>query len=108
MRAKSRGQHIDSIQPKQDLIYLDGPESLQTRRFIAGCKGRAMLTRHCLDGQETGSSSLMDLKTCMEIGQGILRSGCADDGDLLPPIVDNLCQLIKSLEMQRMRQDLVR
>jgi hypothetical protein len=56
-----------------------------------------MLTGHRLGGQETGSLSLMDLKACMEIGQGILRSGCADDGDLLPPIVDNLCQLIKKL-----------
>jgi hypothetical protein len=97
MGAKSRGQHIDSIQPNQDLIYLDGPESLHTQRFIAGCKGRAMLTGHCLDGQQTDSSSLMDLKACMEIGLGILRSCCADNGDLIPPIVGNLCQLIKKL-----------
>jgi hypothetical protein len=70
MGAKTRGQHIDSIQSNQDLVCLDGPESLETQRFIAGCKGRAMLTGHRLDGQETGSSSLLDLEACMEIWSG--------------------------------------
>jgi len=96
-RAKQRAQPSNTMPPNQDIIFLDGLESSEIQRFIAVGKGSAMVSGPRQGENETSSSSLMNPRACMEIGQEILRSSCAGESDLLPPIVDNLCQLIKKL-----------
>ncbi|KAJ8114691.1 hypothetical protein ONZ43_g4841 [Nemania bipapillata] len=86
-----------SIDMSQGLVYIDGPESTEVGRFVQFGNGRPMIRGvRCDDGQ-TIESGLEDPRLCMEISEEILRMNFNTDQDLLPPIVENLCHLIKQL-----------
>ncbi|KAI1810258.1 hypothetical protein GGS20DRAFT_568347 [Poronia punctata] len=81
----------------QDTVYIDGLESTEVQRFIEFGQGRPTIRGvRCEDGQGI-EAPLDDPRSCMEIAQEVLRMNFNTGHDLLPPIVENLCHLIKQL-----------
>lgn len=91
----NRRQYVSS-QYSAEPIYLDGSDSISIQRFIGFEQGRPLINRPAMRG--TGADvSLHDPRACMETSQEILRTNFAQAQEGLPPIVENLCQLIKQL-----------
>ncbi|KAI0482199.1 hypothetical protein GGR56DRAFT_618982 [Xylariaceae sp. FL0804] len=90
-----------------DTLYLDGSDSNQLQRFIGFGQGRpAIRGVHRAEGGSGGGggggglcieSGLEDPRLCMDLMQDVLRMNFNKGQELLPPIVENLCQLIKQL-----------
>jgi len=74
-------------------VFLDGPEA-----GWAGLGEGEPVIRGPLraDGEAT-TATLEDPRSCMEVAQEILRANFGGARDALPPIVENLCLLIKQL-----------
>ncbi|GKT42350.1 early growth response protein 1 [Colletotrichum spaethianum] len=85
-----------AAQYEQEKVFLDGTESNLVHRFIGFNQGRPVITGPMSRAGGT-EASLDDPKACMEVAQEILRANFRDSGDLHPPIVENLCLLIKQL-----------
>ncbi|KAI1333412.1 hypothetical protein F5Y16DRAFT_407248 [Xylariaceae sp. FL0255] len=81
----------------QETVYLDGLETTEVQRFIGFGQGRPMIRGVSYDSGEEVESLLDDPRGSMEIAQDVLRGNFDKDRDLLPPIVENLCHLIKQL-----------
>lgn len=77
-------------------VYLDGSDSISIQRFIGFDQGRPMITGPLIRGS-AAESSLLDPRACMDIMQDVLRSNFSQGHGGLPPIVENLCQMIKQL-----------
>jgi hypothetical protein len=85
-----------SIASRPEYVLLDGVDSLETQRFVAALKGIPAIRGFSRSpGPEEFSASMEDPKACMEVTQGILRANFEDQS--LPPIVENLCQMMKQL-----------
>lgn len=95
-KAMRRTQPLALTASSYEPVYLDGqgPEPLEMQRFISVGKGTPTIM-----GVSNGveASSLDDPRRCMEIAHEILVSNFRDEEDCLPPIVENLCGLIKQL-----------
>jgi hypothetical protein len=94
--ANARSAHNMGLLPPQnsnEVIWLDGQESLESQRFIATGNGRPSIQG---PGGKVGSS-VEDCRGCMDICYEVLRTNCGGEGDAVPPIVENLCVLIKQL-----------
>lgn len=79
-------------------IYLDGSDSISIQRFIGFAQGRPVIRG--LVSRRDGSAaeaSVEDPRACMAIAQEVLRSNFAHGHENSPPIVENMCQLIKQL-----------
>ncbi|KAI0486453.1 hypothetical protein F4859DRAFT_470441 [Xylaria cf. heliscus] len=86
-----------SINIPQEVVYIDGLESTEVQRFIEFGQGRPTIRGvRCDDGQGI-ESALEDPRSCMEVAQEILRMNFNTGQELLPPMVENLCNLIKQL-----------
>ncbi|KZL86710.1 c6 transcription factor [Colletotrichum incanum] len=83
-------------QYEQEKVFLDGTESNLVHRFIGFNQGRPVILGPMSRAGAT-EASLDDPKACMEVAQEILRANFRDSADLYPPIVENLCLLIKQL-----------
>ncbi|CCF38655.1 hypothetical protein CH063_09690 [Colletotrichum higginsianum] len=81
---------------EQEKVFLDGNESNLVHRFIGFNQGRPVILGPMSRAGAT-EASLDDPKACMEVAQEILRANFRDSTDLHPPIVENLCLLIKQL-----------
>ena len=81
----------------QGYVYLDGPESTWVPRFIGLGKGEPVIRGPTYGEGEGTTATLEDPRSCMEVAQEILRANFGDGKDALPPIVENLCQLIQQL-----------
>lgn len=81
-------------------IYLDGPDPMPIQRFISFGQGRAMI-RGAGRREPADESAVEDPRECMEIAQEVLKTNFRTNLDVgsetLPPMVDNLCCLIKQL-----------
>ncbi|KAK1600644.1 uncharacterized protein LY79DRAFT_585978 [Colletotrichum navitas] len=83
-------------QYEQEKVFLDGTESNLVHRFIGFNQGHPVILGP-MTRAGTTEASLDDPKACMEVAQEILRANFRDSSDLHPPIVENLCLLIKQL-----------
>ncbi|KAI1128422.1 hypothetical protein F5Y10DRAFT_240667 [Nemania abortiva] len=81
----------------QQVVYIDGPESTEVQRFIEFGQGRPTIRGVRSDDGQNVESGLEDPRSCMEISQEILRMNFNTGQELLPPMVENLCHLIKQL-----------
>jgi len=86
-----------TIGMSQDIVYIDGLDSTEVQRFIGFGQGRPMIRGVRCDGGQAIEAPLGDPRSCMEVAQEVLRSNFNTGHDLLPPIVENLCHLIKQL-----------
>jgi hypothetical protein len=77
-------------------IYLDGIDSPPVRRFIGLGQGRPTI-RGPASQDGAAEATLEDPRACMEVAQEVLRANFAGTPESLPPIVENLCHLIKQL-----------
>ncbi|KAJ9157752.1 C6 transcription factor [Pleurostoma richardsiae] len=92
-------RRVPSAAGYETMVFLDEPESTQVENFIRLGQGRAAVRGPAAKGGETGGGAaayLEDPRACMEVAQDILRANFQMDGQL-PPIVENLCHLIKQL-----------
>ncbi len=80
-----------------DCVYLDGPDSGLVQRYIGFSQGRAAIRGPGTTDGGAMDALLEDPGLCMEVAQDILRANFVDGKDSLPPIVENLCQLIRQL-----------
>ncbi|PHH83924.1 hypothetical protein CDD83_2789 [Cordyceps sp. RAO-2017] len=76
-------------------IYLDGSDSIAIQRFIGFDQGRPLIKGPAARNV-TAEASLLDPRASMGIAEDILRSNFSR-GQELPPIVENLCQIIRQL-----------
>ncbi|OHE99529.1 hypothetical protein CORC01_05107 [Colletotrichum orchidophilum] len=81
---------------EQEKVFLDGTESNFVHRFIGFNQGRPVILGPMSVAGAT-EASLDDPKACMEVAQEVLRANFRESADFDPPIVENLCLLIKQL-----------
>ncbi|KAI1356338.1 hypothetical protein F5Y01DRAFT_267082 [Xylaria sp. FL0043] len=92
----TRNQSFNSA--SNEVVYIDGLESTEVQRFIEFGHGRPTIRGvRSDDGRQGVESGLEDPRSCMEIAQEILRSNFNTGQEVLPPMVENLCHLIKQL-----------
>ncbi|KXH43386.1 hypothetical protein CNYM01_08603 [Colletotrichum nymphaeae SA-01] len=95
--AKTSGTGKTPVQGfDQEKVFLDGTESNLVHRFIGFNQGRPVILGPMSRAGAT-EASLDDPKACMEVAQEVLRANFRESADLHPPIVENLCLLIKQL-----------
>ncbi|KAF3010521.1 hypothetical protein E8E14_009942 [Neopestalotiopsis sp. 37M] len=85
-------KHESTPMENQETVLVDGLESNQVQRYISFGPGRPSIRTR--DEQRT--ECIEEPKACMEIVEGIFR-GNYSKGDMLPPIVENLCGLLRQL-----------
>ncbi|KAI0430237.1 hypothetical protein F5Y09DRAFT_308240 [Xylaria sp. FL1042] len=86
------------INTSNEVVYIDGLESTEVQRFIEFGHGRPTIRGvRRDDGRQGIESGLEDPRSCMEIAQEILRNNFNTGQEVLPPMVENLCHLIKQL-----------
>lgn len=83
-------------QYQSEHVYLDGSETTTIQRFIQFGQGRPAI-RGPMVRDAVSESWLEDPRAYMGIAQEVLRSNFKDGVDSLPPMVENLCTLIKQL-----------
>lgn len=81
-----------------ELIWLDGEETAETRRFISLGRGIAIVHYFPNEGQQGSPFARLDNpKAVMDIMIKILSRTNSGDGLILSPLVENLVQLMKDL-----------
>ncbi|TGJ85872.1 hypothetical protein E0Z10_g2864 [Xylaria hypoxylon] len=86
-----------SINISQEVVYIDGLDSTEVQRFVEFGQGRPTIRGTRCDDGEAIESVLDDPQMCMEIAQEVLRMNFNTGQEVLPPMVENLCLLIKQL-----------
>lgn len=83
----------------QEPVYLDDIESAGVQQFISYGQGRPTIRgpRPTENHQRYMEASLDDPRLCMSIAVDVIRANCNSGKDILPPFVENLCQLINQL-----------
>lgn len=85
-------KHQSTPNGHQETVVIDALECTQVQRYMDFGQGRPSIRSR--DDQRR--ECLEDPKACMEIVEGIFRGNYAKS-DVLPPIVENLCGLLKQL-----------
>ncbi|TVY38132.1 E3 SUMO-protein ligase, partial [Lachnellula occidentalis] len=76
-----------------EVIWLDGEETASSRRFIANARGIPMI-----QGREPNSACRLDNpKAMMESIIGVMGRSCTSGNQGVPPLVENLSQLMRDL-----------
>ncbi|TVY14421.1 hypothetical protein LARI1_G005836 [Lachnellula arida] len=76
-----------------EIIWLDGEETASSRRFIANARGIPMI-----QGREPNSACRLDNpKAMMESIIGVMGRSCTSGHQGVPPLVENLSQLMRDL-----------
>jgi hypothetical protein len=82
----------------QETVYLDGTVTGALNHFIGYGQGRAAIRDLEIPDQAgTAEASVDDTKACMDIAQRILRANFKGRKEVPPPIVENMCGLLKQL-----------
>jgi hypothetical protein len=81
----------------EELIWLDGEETADTRRFVALCRGIPMIRASSRAGEEGGGCRVDNPKAVMETIIYIMGKNCSHGSSVLPPLVENLGQLMGDL-----------
>ncbi|RFU81450.1 c6 and c2h2 transcription factor [Trichoderma arundinaceum] len=95
----SQQQDISS-QYGYEPMYLDeGSDATSIQPFLSFGQGRPLIQgpTGLSSGAVPGDASIYDPRACMDIAQEILQANFRRSQDALPPLVENLCQLIKQL-----------
>ena len=87
-------------QQTEPLIALDGLESEFTKAFVDGAVGQPGLTYYSASPE--GGHGSMSIQLCsphliMDVARQVLEGNCQGSGDNLPPLVGNICNLIREL-----------
>lgn len=89
---------------ENEIVYLDGEDTVEARRFIAISRGIPAI--HELpsqsqgrqeEGEGIGFARLDDPKAVMEVVIGILTKNCTAGNSGLAPLIENLAQLVRDL-----------
>ena len=81
-----------------EVVHIDGLETTEVHRFIKFGRGRPTIRGvRSDDGRQDSEAGLSDPRACMEIAEEILRINFNTGQEPLPPMVENLCHLIKQL-----------
>ena len=80
----------------EEPIWLDGEDSSETRRFIALSRGVPVVRGFSREGEQGGGCRLDHPKAVTEAIIAIMNRSCSDD-NMLPPLVENLGQLLRDL-----------
>ena len=82
-----------------DPVWLDGVETVESQRFIAlQRKGVPGIQGPVGSSGQTPSCAFLDnIKGVMNIVVETLRANATESGETLPPMVENLSQLMKDL-----------
>ena len=77
----------------EEIIWLDGEETANSRRFIANARGIPMI-----QGREPNSACRLDNpKAMMESIIIVMSKSCTSGNQGIPPLVENLSQLMRDL-----------
>lgn len=79
-----------------ELILLDDADSMILQRFISFGQGRPVV-RGPSTHDGVSEASVEDPRACVEIAQDVLKANFTDGQEGAPPIVENLCGLIRQL-----------
>lgn len=80
-----------------ELIWLDGEDTPDTRRFIAISRGIPMIRGHTRNGESNQGCRLDNPKAVMESIINVMSRNCTNGSNVLPPLVENLGQLMRDL-----------
>lgn len=102
---RANRQRYVSTQRTAEPVYMDSADSIAIQRFIGLEHGRPVIrgpataatASTAAAGGGAQEASLHDPRACMETSQDILRANYPPALEGLPPIVENLVQLIKKL-----------
>lgn len=98
--ARASQQQDVSSQYGYEPMYLDdGGDAAAVQHFLSFGQGRPLIQGPTGSGSGVvpGDASVYDPRACMDIAREILQANFARPQDALPPLVENLCQLIKQL-----------
>lgn len=94
-KANRRQAHLPS-QHALEAIHLDGPDPMPVQRFISFGQGRPVIRGAATRGS-TDESAIEDPREAMESVQEVLKLNLDPGSETLPPMVENVCFLIKQL-----------
>lgn len=92
----SRASRRQPVPMQYEPIYLDGSDTMALSRLISFGQGRPLI-RGPATREGATEASADDPRMCMEVIQQILKANFTIGLEGLPPIVENLCQLIHQL-----------
>ena len=81
----------------EELVWLDGEETADTRRFVALPRGIPMIRASSRLDEEGGGCRVDNPKAVMETIIHIMGKNCSHGNTVLPPLVENLGQLMRDL-----------
>jgi hypothetical protein len=97
-RSKRRPGLSQNIEMDNELVWLDGEDTANTHRFIAIQRGTPVIQQYPRGGEaDAGFARLDNPKVVMEIINNILIRNCTNSNTILPPLVENLGQLVRDL-----------
>ncbi|KAF4505306.1 hypothetical protein G6O67_007270 [Ophiocordyceps sinensis] len=88
----NRRQPAPATQFTAEPLYLDGTDAIAAQRFVGLDEGRPLIKGLA----PAAEASLLDPRACMDIAQDVLR-GNVSRGQELPPIIENLCHVMRHL-----------
>lgn len=98
--ARASQQQDMASQYGYEPMYLDEGNATSIQHFLSFGQGRPLIQGPALgssSGAAPGEACVYDPRACMDIAQEILQTNFRRPQDALPPLVENLCQLIKQL-----------
>jgi hypothetical protein len=81
----------------EEPVWLDGEETADTRRFVAFSRGLPMIRASSRLDAEGGGCRVDNPKGVMETVIHIMGKNCSHGSSVLPPLVENLGQLMRDL-----------
>ncbi|KAL6804711.1 hypothetical protein GGI42DRAFT_342126 [Trichoderma sp. SZMC 28013] len=95
----SQQQEMPSQYGYEPMYLDDGSDATTIQQFLSFGQGRPFIQGPAgsISGAAPGDASVYDPRACMDIAQEILQANFRRPQDALPPLVENLCQLIKQL-----------
>lgn len=101
LQCVGKPREVSTLQQPEPLIALDGPENEHTKAFVNRGVGQPGLTYQSSSRPEEGHAS-MSIQLCsphlvMEVARQILVGNFQGSENRLPPLVNNLCNLIREL-----------
>lgn len=92
----SRANHRQQPPAHYGRIFLDDADSMALQRFISFGQGQIRVRGPVMRGG-TLEAAVDDPRACMEVAQEVLKANFMSGQEGLPPIVENLCVLLRQL-----------
>jgi hypothetical protein len=81
----------------EEPVWLDGEETANTIHFVTASRGIPMIRASSRLGEEGGGCRVDNPKAIMETIINIMGRNCSPGSNVLPPLVENLGQLMRDL-----------